>query len=152
MVATLGSINSQLRKNHRNYLFVLLSSSLYYKQTHQPNMFSKISDRFHKSNESKAKLLNFKEFDELDKPIKKQHFRGFFRKHQAGARKISQELHQKETPGPPSSIYGRSSSSIYSEVVPANSNNLSPATEETYILEMTESCAFKNNLISFPKK
>ncbi|KAG7661960.1 uncharacterized protein J8A68_004563 [[Candida] subhashii] len=85
-------------------------------------MFTKLSAKFHKSNNQKAKLLNIPEFYDLDEPIKKQYVRGLFHKLQAGARKISQEIHQKPTSEPQSSIYSTQPSN-YSEVVPANSNN-----------------------------
>ncbi|KAG7661941.1 uncharacterized protein J8A68_004544 [[Candida] subhashii] len=115
-------------------------------------MFSRISDRFHKSNNQKAKLLNFTEFYELDNPIKKQYFRGLFHKHQAGARKISQEFHQQLTSDTSSSIYSTEpSSSIYSDVAPANSNNISPYTQtDSYSIgnnRKSKLAAFKNKFI-----
>ncbi|KAG7660983.1 uncharacterized protein J8A68_005503 [[Candida] subhashii] len=60
-------------------------------------MFSKITDRFHKSNDSKAKLLNFKEVYELDKKLKKYYFAGLFQKNQATARFISKYQRAKTT-------------------------------------------------------
>ena len=94
-------------------------------------MFGKILDKFHKSKNQKGKLLKFKEFCELDKPIKKLYIRGLFHKRQAGARQISQEIRQKQTID---TIYATesSSSTIYSEANPAYSTKLTQPTQEPF--------------------
>ncbi|KAG7666162.1 uncharacterized protein J8A68_000291, partial [[Candida] subhashii] len=88
-------------------------------------MFSKISNqfhKFHKSDNSKVKLLKLREFCELNKPMKKQYIRGLFHKRQAGARQISQEIRQKRNVDTFYAIE-YSSTSIYSEVIPAEATN-----------------------------
>ncbi|KAG7664817.1 uncharacterized protein J8A68_001634 [[Candida] subhashii] len=105
-------------------------------------MFSRISNkipRFHKSHNSRPKLLNIQEFYYLEKPIRKQYVRGLFHKHQAGARRISQEIHQKQTSEPQSSIYSVEPST-YSEVDPTDSNNHSQHPQ-------TESHSVRNDII-----
>ncbi|KAG7666170.1 uncharacterized protein J8A68_000299 [[Candida] subhashii] len=87
-------------------------------------MFRNILDKFHKSNNQKAKLLKFKEFCELDKPIKNHSFVVSF----------LIEIRQKQTADNLSSIYSAESSSspIYSEVTPADATNSTQPIEEPY--------------------
>ncbi|KAG7666192.1 uncharacterized protein J8A68_000264 [[Candida] subhashii] len=98
-------------------------------------MFSKITRKFHKSDNLRPKLLHFKEFCKLDTQTQKTYVRGLFHKHQRGAREISQELHQTPTTEVSSSIYSTEpSSSVYSDATPVNSNTIPQHTEEPYYI------------------